>query len=367
MTTRPSLLTAPLGFDPAESEDSVPPPSRISPLAPQTEDIAALVKRIESEIPTSLRRPASRVPRGDAAAVCIDRGSGCGDNSHALTDAFARVARRTTRLPVMTYCNEKFPAAFASLAARSIATPRPDRDQVPYRGMICGSFLDRLLPDSSVDLVTSNAALHWLDLDHVDTIASIPPSASIESTLRQIAAAQWRRLLDSVASELRPGGKMIVSFLARDESRPTHAPLVLLDAAIRQVAGDGFQRHPIALAVPIPIYPRSEAEIMAPFRDRLSVPLPLHLDHCRIESIACPYDAQFLSRGDVSGFAAAYTAFIRAFSSPRLVEWLGKWFPAAVAREIATEIYDQIRAQVLRDPERYKMRKSRAIVVATKD
>jgi hypothetical protein len=365
MTIEPMVLTSPPELY-GEDRDAASTSVTLSPAAPQSDDIVALVGEIEEEFPRTLRRRmASRGDCGDVPVTCIDRGSGCGVNSQSLIDAFVRVVRRLTPLSAMAFCNEKFPGCFSPLAATIQSKGRGE--PFAYRAMLCGSFLDQLVPDATVDLVTSNAALHWLDLNRLPPRGETPrmTRGGIDRELARIASTQWQRLLDSVATELRPGGKLVASFLARSDGHERHLPLALLDRAIKEVVGDAFERSDTLLACPIPIYPRSRAEIVAPFQ-RPSKSPPLVLDRCRVEAIECPYYRQFLRSGDAAGYANSFTEFIRAFSSTRLTEWLANWFSADDCHRVANAIYDSIRDRIGREPASYRMRKHRAIIVATK-
>lgn len=346
----------------------------LTPTAPQSRDISNLANLIESEVPrmTGLFQSNHSLGRS-APAVCIDRGSGSGDNSQVLADAFARAVRRVSRLPIITFCNEKTPACFSQLASQTVQSQESNYgDHFVYRGMICASFLQQLLPDSSADLVTSNAALHWLDLSDSDLkdheVGFNGKKSSREEVLKQIAAMQWRKLLEAVARELRPGGELIVSFVARpNHSLRKHVPLELLDIAIRQVMGEDFGQLGLQLAYPIPIYRRAAEEIIAPFRNRLPRRLPLTLNRCHVDASACPYFAHFQQTGDSDRYAEQLTGFIRSFSSNCLHAWLHRLGHQDSAPEMLCRIYDVIQGTVRRDPMRWQMNMHRAVVVATRD
>lgn len=328
-----------------QSTDERSSASILSPILPQSRDIQALEMAIESAIPeileTQQQQPALQ---GLKTAVCIDRGCGDGEHSQRLIDAFARSVKRFSSFETVGFCSERWPGSFAGLAAR---TRRESPSQLDtFKHMVCGSFLDQLLPSDSAMLVTSNAALHWLDME--DASAS---SAAVvhrdEIDWESLAAAQWKRLLRNVARELCPGGKFLVSFVGCGPGgEAAHAPLELLRQAIMEVTG--VSRSEARRAVPI--YLRSEAEVVTALQDS-EIASWLRLDWCRVETMECPYFSLFRTDCDSDRLATHLTRFIRGFSYQSLLHWLEKKRDRVEAGVVCGHVYDWIRREIREHPE----------------
>ncbi|TWU08364.1 class I SAM-dependent methyltransferase [Stieleria varia] len=331
----------------------------VTPCLPQRADIENLAKLIQSEMKQSPWNNAKHPSGVRQISACIDRGCGSGPNCRALTDAFRRCINGHT----MSYYNERNPADFPGLATQ--VRMRNEQGACGYHSMICGSFLDQLLPNSSLDLVTSNAALHWIDLDHA--AVGLPGFAAREDwCLSELADEQWRRFLTVASAELRTGGKLVVSFVAAqsESGSQDHIPLRLIEFGIDKVFGT-VRNH--WSRPPIPIHLRTSEQISAPFKDA-DRPVPLRLKRCRVESVNCPYFQAYESHRCATRYADEFTGFLRAFSESSLRHWCelgveqGYLSPGAF-KKIAG-VYRHIHTLICSNPEEWRMKKHRAVVVA---
>lgn len=320
-------------------------------IRPQAADAQYLARIIEREVTASLLHSVvQQTVVSGRPLVAIDRGCGTGRNSSVLLGAFARAVRTQCQAPIMTIFNERFPGQLSGLAETQVAAPTVAAE---YRAMVCGSFLDQLLPNNSVLLVTSNAALHWLDL-------SRDGGGQGAEAWATLAAQQWQRFLRNATAELLPGGRLVVSLVAASPLGHEHVPLRLLRRAIWETVGELIEADEIERAVPI--YLRSHAELVWPFEcsDELL------LRRCRIEEQQCPYYGAFLQHGDVGRYANELTGFIRGFSESTLSRWLAERFGKETAALYGREIYGVVRAWIASDPDRCQTRKHRAVLVAEK-
>jgi hypothetical protein len=324
---------------------------------PQRQDSLLLSANIDSEV-SKLARTGRFFTH---SATCIDRGCGCNTNSVALTNAFAQSVLKHADVPIFAICNDFYAEIFTPLAQRLTMSEFAPR-HVTYQ-MSCDSFIRQLAPPQSVDMVFSNAVVHWLDAGEMRRTIKTE-----DRSMSSIAALQWSQFLKSVENELKSGGKLVISFIAaKDEWHQTHhSPLILLELAI----GEIFHSSPTDASErsnPVPIYLRTEEEIRAPF---LTAASRLHLDMCQIESVDCPFAPLLLSR-KTEQYATAYTNFIRAFSELALRRWLET---SGVVRRVpkgeldakVADVYNDIRNRILLSPQKWIMQKCRATLVATR-
>ena len=333
-----------------------PHSEQIAAILPQRHDSFTLVSTIDREV-SKLAQTGRFFTR---SATCIDRGCGCNSNSSVLTTAFARSVHKYADVPIFAVCNDLYAEMFTPLAARLTTSDLAAR-YVTFQ-MSCDSFVRQLAPPQSVDMVFSNAVVHWLDAGEMRRTVK-----NGDCSMSSVAALQWSQLLKSVENELKGGGKLVISFIAARDAwhQAHHSPLMLLDLAIREV----FHLQPsdfAELGNPIPIYLRTEEEIRAPF---LAVGSRLHLDMCRLESVDCPFVPLLLS-GRAQQYATAYTNFIRAFSELALRRWLEtsgvvRTAPQAYDAKI-DKVYNDIRTRILLSPQEWAMQKCRATLVATR-
>lgn len=320
-------------------------------ILPQAVDAQYLARVIEHEATASLLHPVvQQTMASGRPLVAIDRGCGTGRNSSVLLGAFARAVRTQCQAPIITIFNERFPSQLSGLAETQVAVPVVAAE---YRAMVCGSFLDQLLPSNSVLLVTSNAALHWLDL-------SRDGGGQGGEAWAMLAAQQWQRFLRNATAELQPGGRLVVSLVAASPLGHEHVPLRLLRRAIWEIVGELIEADEIERAVPI--YLRSQRELVSPFESTEE----LLLHYCRIEEQRCPYYAAFLQHGDVARYAHELTGFIRGFSLSALTRWVADRFGEEAVNRYVHEIFGVVQAWIASDPDGCQMRKHRAVLVAEK-
>jgi hypothetical protein len=295
------------------------------------------------------------------SATCIDRGCGCSSNSDLLVSAFVGAVRKHSSVPIFAICNDLYPEMFTPLAQRLAASTLTSQN-VTFQ-MSCNSFLRQVAPPQSVDMVMSNAVVHWLDAAHMKRARE-----DGNHLIGSIAAEQFSQLLRSAERELRMGGKMVLSFIAARDAwhREHHAPLVLLELAVQEEF-DVSPRDYAKMGYPVPVYLRTEEEIRAPFA---SATCRLRLELCCLDSVACPY-ARLLHNGEAERYASAYTNFIRAFSEIPLRRWLEGLGLVRAQRAQSLEIklasiYGNIHSRILHAPHDWVMQKCRATVIATR-
>jgi len=204
-----------------------------------------------------------------------------------------------------------------------------DEDAASYRqgrplvfGLAIGrSFYQPLLPAGSLTLGWSSIALHWLSrlpvalADHI----WIPRGSAAErAAIAAVAAADWRAFLGHRMRELAPGGQLVLVLGAIDESGVSGLEALqdVANAALRGLVAEGRLAADRYAAMTIPSYPRTRAELEAPFRDG-SLP-GLRLDALEISAPPSPMAVRWAADRDDAAFADTMTGFFLAAFSPSL-------------------------------------------------
>ena len=142
------------------------------------------------------------------------------------------------------------------------------------------SFYEPLFPSKSLDLVVSMISLHWISrspqclyphLSHLE--AGVTPQ--LKELWAQQAHGDLTKFLRHRANELKPGGQLVVSMVAKgeggggvSESPPIGewaAPALDLHTLVdlRCLESMGLLTHKEAARISIPVYFRSEQEVLA--------------------------------------------------------------------------------------------------------
>ena len=103
-----------------------------------------------------------------------------------------------------------------------LPVPCPPLTSTPgvYFSAVGRSFFEQCFPRESVDVAMSYTALHWLSelpttiLDHVHHTGTADPA--VQAQYAEQAARDWSEILRHRSAELKPGGQMVISTLAKD-------------------------------------------------------------------------------------------------------------------------------------------------------
>jgi hypothetical protein len=155
---------------------------------------------------------------GDRPIVIADYGSSEGRNSLAPIRAAIAVlrARAGSKRPIFAYHTDlpanDFSTLFEVLESDPDSYVRGERNVFP--SAIGRSFYQSVLPPNHVDLAWSCYAAHWLSQiprripDHFFIPCS---TGAVRAEFDRQAALDWKTFLSLRATELRPGGRLVVA------------------------------------------------------------------------------------------------------------------------------------------------------------
>ena len=191
--------------------------------------------------------------------------------------------------------------------------------------MSATSFYRQILPAGSLDLGFSATAMHWLSrkpADISDHIHMTGASGLELAAFRDQGHRDWRTILLHRATELAPGGRLVLVNFGKDEEGRylgnTQGVCMFdtfnalwqrfLDAG--QISADEYR------AMTLPQYYNTVEEFSAPLTDPAE---PAYQAGLRLESIEtrvtpCPYRLAFEDHGDASRFAREYIPTLRSWT-----------------------------------------------------
>jgi SAM-dependent methyltransferase len=229
------------------------------------------------------------------------------------------------------------------------------------------SFYRQVFPSGSLDFGFSATAMHWLSrlpgqiADHVHAAGA---SSTEKDLFRAQAQADWERILLARATELKPGGKLVLANFCEDEQgrylgntgganmhdtfakhwRRVYRERHLTEAEYR--AGTFMQFY------------KTVEDFTAPFATpETSVRRAgLVLDKVFTRVTGCPYAARFQEAGgNASAFAAGYLPTLRSWSESTFLGALSADRSIDERRSIIDDFYAGYEAEVADDPSGHGM------------
>ena len=187
------------------------------------------------------------------------------------------------------------------------------------------SYSRQVLPAGSLDLGFSATAMHWLSrkpADISDQVHMTGASGLELAAFRDQGHRDWRTILLHRATELAPGGRLVLVNFGKDEEgrylgNTKGVPMFdtfnalwqgFLDEG--QITADEYR------AMTLPQYYNTVEEFSAPLTDPSE---PAHQAGLRLESIEtrvtpCPYRLAFEAHGDAARFAREYIPTLRSWT-----------------------------------------------------
>jgi len=269
------------------------------------------------------------------ALTVADYGAGTGATSvHSVRTAVAALRERSRELPVLAIHNDvvtnDFTALFGNVAGEGSYLELPGGPV--YAAAAAGSFYSQVVPSATVQVGMCSNAAHWYrEQPAVELPGSMYfPDAprDVRRALADQAAADWSAFLTARSSELATGGRLLVEGIGRTTG-PDGSELVSASRLLRvmwkvaeDLSGDGLLDSGVLDGYVFPAYCRSAEEATAPL-DAGSV-LAEAFEACSadIDEVANPYWEMLQRDGDRAAYAAAYTAFVRAFSESTMTTHL---------------------------------------------
>ena len=311
---------------------------------------------IASALP-ALERAARAVPL-EPPLVVADYGSSQGRNSlRPMQVAIEGLRSRAPDVPVTVVHVDQPSNDFASLFALLNDSPESylRLHAQTYAAAVGRSFFEPVLGPGSVTLGWSSFAVQWL--------TRIPPEASgyvssllappeVLGLLHAQAEADWRRFLASRASELRPGGRLVVLVPGPPEKGFTSTTRLLQAAvqALGQCVSKGRLSEAARARAFIPTVPGSGAQLRAPFTEGTFAGLALEEQADWPEFPDAAWE-RYRQDANAAALTDAYLGFFQATFQPSLLHGLGPFGSAAERQAIADALEASMREAIAAAPQ----------------
>ena len=293
------------------------------------------------------------IPTDGAPFVFVDYGSATGFNTFAPAREIISAVRRRARtnVPVCVVHNDQADNDFAALF--QLVSTSPDsyvRDALVFPLCVGRSFYGPVVPAGFVSLGWSANAVHWLSAAPHAVPGSLTfrrPDGGVDTPFARRAHEDWTSFLAERATEVRPGGQLVVVMVEADETGSCgadHFLDVLTGVLADKVESGTLRREEVARMV-VPLYFRTEREICLPFTSSaLDARLALvEYEHAVLDD---PLWAAFERTGDKAAFARTHVAWLRGYSENTLFSVLDADRSPERRRAIADAVYDEVRARV---------------------
>jgi SAM dependent carboxyl methyltransferase len=315
-----------------------------------------------------LEQAALEVPIGEETLVIADYGSSQGRNSMMpMRVAIEAVRSRPgPEKPVLVLHTDLPSNDFGSLfdALENDPNSYASNSSGIYSAAVGRSFFGAILPPEQVHLGWNSWAVHWLSQKTADAPDQLSPTLSTVPAVRAAAAQQsaldWECFLRSRSSELRVGGKLLcLVMIDTGETANTDPLWTYLWDSIVEVATEGKLTERDLLAITVPIWYRSLAELRAPFGTDGKF-AALSLEHMETTSAPDPFWEAFERSGDAEQFGTSWANIMRAIASPSITAVIG-----ADRSDVLDDICVRYAARIASEPRRYDW--NLAAVVMSRD
>jgi hypothetical protein len=209
------------------------------------------------------------------------------------------------------------------------------------------SFYERVFPGAYIHLGWSSYAAVWLSRvpAHIPDHCFIPRCTGAErAEFERQAARDWQDFLSLRASELRPGGRLVVALPALNDAG-SPGLLELTDQAnevlAEMVHESTISRHEFE-SMTIGAYLRSQSELLAPFAQGGQFQ-GLALEAYEVFANPDPAWEDYQEDGDRDALAAKHALFFRSTFLPSLVSALAPARDAEELRAFAGQLEDGMR------------------------
>lgn len=259
--------------------------------------------------------------------VIADYGSSEGRNSLAPIGAAIKALRARAGLErTVSVIHTDLPSNDFSVLFQTLETDPASYlrgDPASFASAVGRSFYGQILPASSVTLGWSSWAVQWLSR----TPCAIPDQVQVaysrderaHAAFTRQAAADWETFLRHRATELRPGGRLVVLTMALTDAgdfgyRPV---LKAMYASLLALVSEGLVRPEEARRMAIPTVGRSRAQFLAPFAATGGF-AGLEVEHAEVFLGEDSIWHDFQRDGDAASYGARWAAFSRASVLPTL-------------------------------------------------
>jgi hypothetical protein len=213
------------------------------------------------------------------------------------------------------------------------------------------SFYEQVCADESLDMAYSYVASHFLSDSKRMTSHVMMHEAGPEErrAWEAQAASDWERFLLLRARELKPGGKIMISTMCRDDSGYSWKQFshLVWDSIQKAHARKSLTRRE-AEALCIPACLRSEAEIMAPFVSGSPAGAAFEVDSLQFQHTEVEGEKD-LPTAQLAGIVRRRVESVWGGMFVTQLERLGR---NGAAAEIMREVWDTFEEQIAQDTSR---------------
>jgi hypothetical protein len=264
--------------------------------------------------------------QGEQPVVIADYGSSQGKNSLAPMRAAIKAlrARLGPHQPIFVVHIDQAANDFNTLF--DVLHSDPERytvdDPNVFPSAIGRSFYESVFPKEHVHLGWSSYAAVWLSRipmlipDHFMVLAT---TGDVREAYERQAADDWKFFLSLRASELRPGGRLVVVLPAlNDDGSAGFEPLFSqANEALREMAAEGTIRAEERAAMVVGAYPRRRSELLAPFNTDGQF-RGLTVEHCELSVLPDAAWVEYEDDANKEVLATRHARFFRSVFVPSL-------------------------------------------------
>lgn len=266
------------------------------------------------------------VDPGDQPVVIADYGSSQGKNSLAPMQAAIRTLR--TRLGpnrAIFVFHTDLPANDFNTLFQVLDTD-PDRyvldEPNVFSCAIGRSFYRNVLPPGHVHLGWSSYAAVWLS--RIPTLipghfVAVRSTGAVRAGFDRQGAEDWEAFLSLRASELRPGGRLVVVLPALDDDGSSGFEDLFdcANAVLAEMVDEGAITADERARMVLGAYPRRRRDLLAPFRNGGQF-RHLIVEHCDLSVLPDAAWADYERHGNKQALATQHALFFRAIFMPSL-------------------------------------------------
>ncbi len=239
------------------------------------------------------------------------------------------------------------------------------------------SFYRQILPANTLNIGFSATAMHWLSQkvcnisNHVQAVGA--KGAELQAFRKQ-AHSDWRQILLHRATELKPGGKLVLINFGTDEQGhylgntdginmfDTFNDIWLSFVEQKRINQREYEN------MTLPQYYNSVEEFSEPLinSEEAVYQAGLRLDRIDTRIVKCPFAEDFKTHGEAARFAKEYIPTIRSWNESIFYNGLSTDRPPQERREIIEDYYGTYQSMVEKNPEGHGMDYVHAYTVISK-
>jgi hypothetical protein len=239
--------------------------------------------------------------------------------------AIRAVRSRWEKVPIIAIHNDLPTSDFGALRLAAENGGYRETSGGPIYSMAAaGSFFDQVVPDATVGVGMCSNAAHWFrrqpQVGDFDGLYFAAARGAQRQRLAVLAADDWVRFLRARASEIVPGGRLLVQGIGVDDEGRVSAARLLeqMWSVALELSERGSLDRAILGDYVFPVYCRSAREAAAPIEDDGPLASSFEVASLATHEVANPYWEMLERSGDRDAYARVYTTFVRAFSESTL-------------------------------------------------